>query len=281
MVCYKRKLVDFQNNLNDRFLSKRGINEKNFDMEMRIRFREMVSEANKTAQIIDARRKKKVEEWMKKEEVDEYSLSYQISYPMLIDYFKCLRWMSKDCFARGVFMVYGWMPTTLRFNMGCLLEEDGYSEIRKFLLDLQRIDVASNLDLLVDEKSVKFFERLKEIANNSVVGMSKLLHFVNPDIFPIYDSKIGDLVGKFDDVREYVSYVRWFNGLCGAFDEGVSRFMDCEEISDFKKRFGYSENFVLSTIRLVELTLFQYSKSSDFKGVLENEEKQRAKKKSL
>jgi thermostable 8-oxoguanine DNA glycosylase len=34
------------------------------------------------------------------------------------------------------------------------------------------------------------FENLKGFTNNSYVGMSKVLHFINPELFCIYDSRI-------------------------------------------------------------------------------------------
>lgn len=45
-----------------------------------------------------------------------------------------------------------------------------------------------NMDNL--ESYTQDFENLRELTNNSYVGMSKVLHFINPELFCIYDSRV-------------------------------------------------------------------------------------------
>lgn len=75
-------------------------------------------------------------------------------------------------------MVYGWMPTVLSLYPIAPL-----------------IDFSSGANLLNKAKSTgsllnSEIEKLASVVNNSLVGTSKLLHFVSPQKFPIWDSKI-------------------------------------------------------------------------------------------
>lgn len=74
-------------------------------------------------------------------------------------------------------MVYGWMPT--------MLDQVDYkkvdSEISKDLIN--RVKSDNNL-------SDKDISCIKAVTNNSIVGASKLLHFLNPKKYPIFDSRV-------------------------------------------------------------------------------------------
>ena len=47
-----------------------------------------------------------------------------------------------------------------------------------------------------EEKANDFIKGFKgEPINNSWVGLSKALHFINPEIFPIWDKNVAELFG--------------------------------------------------------------------------------------
>jgi hypothetical protein len=46
------------------------------------------------------------------------------------------------------------------------------------------------------------FENLRELTNNSYVGMSKVLHFINPDLFCIYDSRVLAKIKKITGIKK-------------------------------------------------------------------------------
>ena len=131
----------------------------------------------------------------------------------------------------------------------------------------------------LDGEGMATLEKLKRMTNNSVVGMSKVLHFVNPEVFPIYDSNIGSLSKNFSDVKNYVKYVKGFHGFCLNVEDAVNRFCRSEKMMDFKAAFGYDPEFSVAGVRMVELTLFNYARSPEFQKKLEDEKKEREEQK--
>lgn len=48
---------------------------------------------------------------------------------------------------------------------------------------------------------------MKKIVNNSMVGASKLMHFLNPDKYPMWDSNICEYLNyREQSVEDYISY---------------------------------------------------------------------------
>lgn len=100
-------------------------------------------------------------------------------------------------------MIYGWMPTMLRLNTG---------DIEKALLLLNDIKNGASptlSDLLI----------LRGMMNNSMVGPSKLLHFLDPERFAIWDSRIFRYItGEVKQNRiakaiNYSDYLEYINGI--------------------------------------------------------------------
>lgn len=46
------------------------------------------------------------------------------------------------------------------------------------------------------------FENLRLLTNNSYVGMSKVLHFINPELFCIYDSRVLAKIKKITGIKK-------------------------------------------------------------------------------
>jgi hypothetical protein len=101
----------------------------------------------------------------------------------------------------GAHMVYGWMPTMLE------LYGDNFSKVAALLGRVQTGERLSPTDL----------EIVKSTVNHSIEGASKLLHFVNPKCYPIWDSRVRAFINsgrdnqsrkaKENDVSDYISYV--------------------------------------------------------------------------
>ena len=104
--------------------------------------------------------------------------SYIESYPYLCAHFANKAVIDPQDVVLGAHMVYGWMPTVLGLDMGAVR---GFS-LRQ-AADL--LTVAKSRDLDRGELS-----SLKGLINNSIVGSSKLLHFVEPTRYPIWDSRL-------------------------------------------------------------------------------------------
>jgi len=100
--------------------------------------------------------------------------SYIKAYPEFIQYFQELDSIEKHQLIISSHFVYGWMPTIITLNI---------TQIDEVLLLLNR---AKN----GEELTVKELGILKGCINNSMVGLSKLLHFINPEKYAIWDSRI-------------------------------------------------------------------------------------------
>ncbi|KDP87783.1 hypothetical protein CF70_034285 [Cupriavidus sp. SK-3] len=104
--------------------------------------------------------------------------SYIASYRDLVSYFSERDVLSAADVVRGAHMVYGWMPTVLDINPGLSPPVDLHAAAG--LLMAARAGRLTHRDL----------SALKRVVNNSIVGASKLLHFVAPDRYAIWDSKV-------------------------------------------------------------------------------------------
>ena len=118
------------------------------------------------------------------------------SYPHLLDFSKsCLANKNENCLIGIAHMVYGWMPTMLEYNQ------------------------ISNSDLFfknVNNGSIEkdFLDMVKHSINNSIVGGSKFLHFLNPEEYAIFDSRVYKAITKSksydyntNNVATYASYI--------------------------------------------------------------------------
>lgn len=96
-------------------------------------------------------------------------------------------------------MVYGWMPTIV---------ETFFSKLDS---DLFNYIEAGSLD-------EAFLSRLKSLINNSIVGASKFLHFLEPAKYAIWDSRVFlAITGKkgygynVNNVRNFITYMNSLN----------------------------------------------------------------------
>ena len=134
----------------------------------------------------------------------ESSPSLAIGYPEFLDFFAKPRTLTRHHLVIGASFTYAWMPTILDFRS---TEFDrGVAVLRR----ARRNGAVSEADL----------QCLAEIVNNSVVGASKLLHFVAPDAFAIWDSRVASylgsrIAGTARGVATYSSYNRCMVDLAG------------------------------------------------------------------
>ena len=107
----------------------------------------------------------------------DMSDTYIQSYPHLLAFFAGKKTISSTDFVCASHMVYGWMPTILKLYP----ETPGNFDHEATLLNRARRG---------DDLSVKELERLTETINHSLVGASKVLHFVAPERYAIWDSRV-------------------------------------------------------------------------------------------
>ncbi|MHA1674334.1 MAG: hypothetical protein ACTSYI_11995 [Promethearchaeota archaeon] len=125
--------------------------------------------------------------------------NYARSYHHFIEFFANIEKIEEHHFFISTNFVYGWMPTILNYK------SDRITECVSLLNEVKKGNMLSK-----DELSI-----LKSTINNSAVGVSKLLHFIHPDNYAIWDSRIcAFLYGspyKTNDVcrfREYIDFMQ-------------------------------------------------------------------------
>lgn len=163
--------------------------------------------------------------------------SYIRSYKHLASFVSSQTVIDEPLFIAAAHMVYGWMPTTLEFGDGSLA--DG----------ARLLFQAGSRDPLLTEDELA---ALKELINNSIVGTSKLLHFRNPKVYPIWDSRVYRWIheGNFSYYRleqpaNYVCYAK-------ALREVTSEAGYDEIHKSVESKLGYE----VSRLRSAELIMF-------------------------
>lgn len=100
-----------------------------------------------------------------------------------------------------IHMCYGWMPTMYDDSNISLYKNN------EFINDIWKNINSGSLDIF-------FLNKLKTITNNSIVGASKLLHFCNPQMYAIYDSRIYCSVSNnrtttgVNNVNYFIEYIK-------------------------------------------------------------------------
>ena len=101
--------------------------------------------------------------------------SYLVAYPEFLQFFAEIEKIERKHLIIGSHFVYGWMPTILKkFNI----------ENEASLLEM--LNHAKNGEMLNNDQ----LRIIRSCVNNSMVGASKLLHFINPTHYAIWDSRI-------------------------------------------------------------------------------------------
>lgn len=103
-------------------------------------------------------------------DIDVNQKSYYISYLEFLEHFKRITEFKKHDVIVGIHLIYGWMPTI------CHLKSEDSAEAATILNKVKKGEP------LLTEKEL---DRLKNVFNNSIVGTSKLLHFISPENYPI------------------------------------------------------------------------------------------------
>jgi hypothetical protein len=173
---------------------------------------------------------------LEKIEPGTFGSSYVKSYESIIDFFNDIQ-LNENSLIQGAHMVYGWMPTILN--------------ITKHDLDTQNVLLSvKNISKEIDEANLIV---LIKFMNNSNVGASKLLHFIYPEKYPIWDSKICEIITdksypqKVQNTLNYINYCEAIQNLINEFPENLK---------NFKREFEEIFKYKISNVRAAELMLF-------------------------
>jgi hypothetical protein len=159
-----------------------------------------------------------------------------ISYPEFLKYFKNLDEITKHNLVIGINFVYGWMPTIFDFR------SDNFDEAIKIL------NKAKNGTELITEDDLKL---LKGLFNNSLVGSTKLLHFINPDKYAIWDSRVyryltnNNNYNQIENCNNYLDYLTFCQEL-----------INQEGFSLLKNQIEESVGYLMTPFRIADLIMY-------------------------
>lgn len=164
-------------------------------------------------------------------------LGYLRAYPHIIGYFKAIDKFDQASLTTATLMVYGWMPTIPVLN---------YEVIDAAI---SAINAAKRVDApRVDKTEI---EVLMAFVNRSLVGTSKLLHFVDPYKYAIYDSRVLSSITHeikppkgFTKIDCYLLYLDRLEALKTKLSE--------EHLTRIEKILGYKP----SILRVLEMNYF-------------------------
>jgi hypothetical protein len=141
---------------------------------------------------------------------------------------------------QGSYMIYGWMPTMLKLK--------GPSDTLWALAQKARLGTA--------EENTENILQCAKTLNNSLVGTSKLMHFLNPDKYPIWDSRVFSALFetksqpyKIENIDNFLLYLQWIRTFCKT-----------EGFETLKTKFEAEAGYTVTKTRAAEATLFSLGK---------------------
>lgn len=175
---------------------------------------------------------------------------YFDSYFEFLDFFKNIKEFDYHFFTVCTYLIYGWMPTIPNVT----ITQEAIDTLNK----------AKKGEILTYND---YFHLVKSI-NNSIVGSSKILHFVNPYQYPIFDSRIKNFFEKNSLVKEI--YKKTYNNKKSEINQYLAYKALCEEIIKielFENIFDAVSNaYPITTkftkMRMLENLFFSFDKNS-------------------
>ena len=123
---------------------------------------------------------------------------YLMTYQQIVRWFAAADWDNADSVCVGSSIVYGWMPTRLHIVVKPLESSDAI----RFPKLLKETVIP---DFVQFSAAVQWF-------SGSVVAASKFSHFINPSVYPIWDSRIAELLtsnGHYYSVNDQSKYKQY------------------------------------------------------------------------
>lgn len=159
-----------------------------------------------------------------------------IIYPEFVKYFKGNTTITFHHMVIGINFTYGWMPTAFDFRS------------KEFSAAVKILNLAKKSEDLTEQQ----FAILKDLFNNSLVGTTKLLHFINPRRFAIWDSRVyryfyGEEPHQYriGDSKRYLAYLKFCNMVACNNDFDKVHESIC-------KKLGYQ----VTKLRSIELSMY-------------------------
>jgi len=166
--------------------------------------------------------------------------SYLISYPHILSYFQGLNEITIADLVRGAHMIYGWMPTVL--DLYPKAPNKNLSQVAILLTKVKKGEKLTDTEI----------SEIKAVVNNSLVGASKLLHFISPQNYAIWDSKIYKFVCEKRPHNHRVNKVELYTNYLNILEEIKKTPYFSEFHNNVNKKVGYE----VTPFRAIELVMF-------------------------
>lgn len=170
--------------------------------------------------------------------------TYVEAYIEFIEYFKRIKRIEKHHLIISSHFVYGWMPTMLKLKTN----------------ELEGVLSYLNMSKLGEPLDIEKLEVLKSSINNSVVGVSKLLHFINPEDYAIWDSRIFRyLTEKKSDygISKIENYLEYLKGI-----KEISKHENYSKLHNIvAEKFKYD----IHPTRAIEIVMFETDRKRQLK----------------
>lgn len=131
--------------------------------------------------------------------------NYLQAYSYFLNYFRKIDSIQLDDIVIGISFTYSWMPT--------ILKKIDLTNSENLILILNKVKNGEAI-------SIEEINLLKQAFNNSLVGTSKLLHFINPNKYAIWDSRVfkflsgeKSYISKFKEAEIYIEYLQLLDNL--------------------------------------------------------------------
>lgn len=171
---------------------------------------------------------------------------YIVAYQILSQHFSSLKEINWNTAVIGLHIVYGWMPTIP--DLGSIMSWD--EEKRQRVCSIL-YNVSQGYNPKIDEA-----ELLKFFCNNSIVGASKLMHFLCPNQQPIWDSRVAKTFYRKSVVHNYqVNSIKSWDAYARTLRHWET-FNDVKDHCDVIRSLSPALRNI-SDIRAIELVLFQ------------------------
>lgn len=133
-------------------------------------------------------------------------LGYLRAYPAILGHFKAIGQFDHASLTTAALMVYGWMPTIPVLNFDKI--DEAITAINA--VKCEAAPRANKLEI----------EALMAFVNRSLVGVSKLLHFADPEKYAIYDRRVVEGIKQemkptkgIANVDDYLQYLGQLDSL--------------------------------------------------------------------
>ncbi len=175
-------------------------------------------------------------------DAEQFSLtendSYIKTYPEFLKYFEEIKpgEINEHNLVISSHFVYGWMPTIIHLRLD---QKDNVLFLLNAVKDGHILDVAE-------------LEILKASINNSLVGLSKLLHFINPREYAIWDSRIFRYLTEnkssygIDRPQLYLDYLK-----------GIKKISQHKDYVKLHELISQNFKYKIHPTRVIEITMFE------------------------